>query len=161
MRWNFQGSYIVRKAGDLKTELGRISSAETSRDTFLSGSVIDRQALLVAIANRDYFAGFDPSPDSLSEGYAPSEPARPKSANRQHASGERSTCFAPVQDSRQQRAENTCGDEGREMCLDPSRDVSSLDEQAEFHVLRERVLGEVRAGDKEALAVRDRALSVQ
>jgi hypothetical protein len=32
-----------------------------------------------------------PTPDSLSGGYAPSEPARPKSANRQHASGERST----------------------------------------------------------------------
>ena len=31
-----------------------------------------------------------PTPDSLSGGYAPSEPARPKSANRQHASGERS-----------------------------------------------------------------------
>ena len=32
-----------------------------------------------------------PTPDSLSGGYAPSEPARPKSANRQHASGERSS----------------------------------------------------------------------
>ena len=32
-----------------------------------------------------------PTPDSLSGGYAPSEPARPNSANRQHASGERST----------------------------------------------------------------------
>ena len=32
-----------------------------------------------------------PTPDSLSGGYAPSEPARPKSATRQHASGERSS----------------------------------------------------------------------
>jgi len=32
-----------------------------------------------------------PTPDSLSGGYAPSEPARPKSANRQHGSGEQST----------------------------------------------------------------------
>ncbi len=31
-----------------------------------------------------------PTPDSLSGGYAPSEPVRPKSANRQHATGERS-----------------------------------------------------------------------
>ncbi len=35
-----------------------------------------------------------PTPDSLSGGYAPSEPARPKSANRQHASGERSKGLA-------------------------------------------------------------------
>ena len=32
----------------------------------------------------------NPTPDSLSGGYAPSETVRPKSANRQHASGERS-----------------------------------------------------------------------
>ena len=32
-----------------------------------------------------------PAPDSLSGGYAPSEPARPNSANRQRGSGERST----------------------------------------------------------------------
>ena len=32
-----------------------------------------------------------PTPDSLSGGYAPSEPARPKSANRQRRRGERST----------------------------------------------------------------------
>ena len=37
-----------------------------------------------------------PMPDSLSGGYAPSEPARPKSANRQHASGERSMTDAGV-----------------------------------------------------------------
>jgi hypothetical protein len=32
-----------------------------------------------------------PTPDSLSGGYAPSEPVQPKSANRQHGTGERST----------------------------------------------------------------------
>ena len=32
-----------------------------------------------------------PTPDSSSGGYAPSEPARPKSATRQHGNGERST----------------------------------------------------------------------
>jgi len=32
-----------------------------------------------------------PTPDSLSGGYAPSEPARPKSANRQLETGERSS----------------------------------------------------------------------
>ena len=37
-----------------------------------------------------------PTPDSLSGGYAPSEPARPKSANRQHATGERSRPSAQV-----------------------------------------------------------------
>jgi hypothetical protein len=41
-----------------------------------------------------------PTPDSLSGGYAPSEPVRPKSAIRQHKSGERSkpdpTATAPT-----------------------------------------------------------------
>src|SRR5713226_4779885 len=37
-----------------------------------------------------------PTPDSLSGGYAPSEAVRPKSANRQHASGERSTIALPL-----------------------------------------------------------------
>jgi len=32
-----------------------------------------------------------PTPDSLSGGYAPYELVRPKSANRQHGSGERTT----------------------------------------------------------------------
>jgi hypothetical protein len=39
----------------------------------------------------------NPTPDSLSGGYAPSEPARPKSANRQHASGERTTRSADAE----------------------------------------------------------------
>ena len=30
-----------------------------------------------------------PTPDNLSGGYAPSEPARPNSATRQHGTGER------------------------------------------------------------------------
>ena len=39
-----------------------------------------------------------PTPDSLSGGYAPSEPVRPKSANRQHGTGERSNPFgSPLQ----------------------------------------------------------------
>ena len=34
-----------------------------------------------------------PTPDSLSGGYAPSEPARPKSATRQHDSRERTSAY--------------------------------------------------------------------
>lgn len=43
----------------------------------------------------------------------------------------------------------------------PPRDVASLNEQPELHVLGERLLTEVRARDQEALANGDGALRVR
>ena len=53
------------------------------------------------------------------------------------------------------RYENVLSNECFEMRLHATRHITALDEQAELHVLREGVLRQVRARDKQPLRVGD------